>query len=608
MHERGIIKLHYECNNNCIFCHSARYRGKKTTFRKIMRKLLAARELGLEQIIFSGGEPTTYVRFMDALKYAQKLKLLGGVITNGRMLAYDKLLIRLLRHDVTYFYISLHSGKAEIHDAITRTMGSWEQVIRGLRNLAKHSENLDTMINCVVTKYNIDELDDFVRLLAKMGIRKIKFSYPEKKGNAVCNTNDIVSDMKSSAEKICGAMTLCDDLEVESFYDGLPFCFMDGRYRNRINNLESSGIYYISEVFENEFFRTDESDREKKSICAVCSYNEICEGYYCGYDDQLQEIELKPIVETIPNFVACDSIDDAKPSFHACVLDYEKSFSQFPFKRLILQNDENLTLCEAESGFFKVKSFQTAKNKGLVYLLEENEDQNRNFVERIKKLRPIEPCRVCTKGCPGIYTVDENSSFIDRDGHASAELEELSGNVLDIGCGDVYFADIFFGKLQGRIDYYGIEPNENKYHLLSKLYPDEKMYNMSLEESSFEEGFFDYALMLGSYNHIRDIVTGLQIIYRLLRSDGKVIVAENETFILVSYSSVSRKAGFLTDQTGSTMVEEESYYEHYRNHNLEEAAAVFRAAGFRIESKSGFPENPHGSWSLTAKKLLSEKS
>ncbi|MGB9600889.1 MAG: radical SAM protein, partial [Myxococcota bacterium] len=53
---KAIIKWGYSCNSDCIFCHSAEYRDKKSlTISEIKRKIDSAKRLGVKILLFSGG-------------------------------------------------------------------------------------------------------------------------------------------------------------------------------------------------------------------------------------------------------------------------------------------------------------------------------------------------------------------------------------------------------------------------------------------------------------------------------------------------------------------------------------------------------------------------
>lgn len=281
--KRAIVKFHYECNNSCLFCHaSCRDKGEKLEIAELEKKVVLAKELGIGQIVFSGGEPTIYGKLEEAAGVLQKYGMKGGFITNGRRFFYKDFAKRAVGAGFDYFYVSLHSHECKIHDSLTKSSGSWKQTVCGLKNLLELSPGADIMVNCVVTELNADGLLAIVRFISGLGIKKIKFSYPEMKGRFLKN-REIAISMEKAGKAVCAAMAEGDKLEMEVFYDGLPHCLVGERFRNRESDLQSENILYMSEVSEKEFFRTDKSDRKKKPACRNCLLDARCPGWYAGY-------------------------------------------------------------------------------------------------------------------------------------------------------------------------------------------------------------------------------------------------------------------------------------------------------------------------------------
>jgi MoaA/NifB/PqqE/SkfB family radical SAM enzyme len=285
MKTRAIIKLHYDCNNNCIFCHASTNKAVKADLELTRNKLKIARELGIEQIIFSGGEPTIYHGLEVLMQDLAFLSFSSGFISNGRMFFYKEFTEKILSYRTDYFYISLHSTIPETHDRITGIRNSWKQSFGGIKNLIELSKpgSIDLTVNCVLNHYNIDQLDRYILTLHDKGIKKIKFSIPDIKGNCLLNKNLIVTDIKLISDKINSCFELAAKNNIEASYDGLPPCLINKDFRKNINNLLTNNIYYMSEVYEDYFFPVDEGIRWKPSKCQDCAIKDTCPGFYRDY-------------------------------------------------------------------------------------------------------------------------------------------------------------------------------------------------------------------------------------------------------------------------------------------------------------------------------------
>lgn len=151
-----VISIWFGCNNNCFICMLSGLKRQLPGigFEGFKKALIDIRDEGrFENLILSGAEVTT---FKDLYKYIQFAASLGWfkkiqIQTNGRRLADKDYLNRLIEIGVNEFFISIH-GLEKVHDAITRTPGSFGETIQGIRNLESYSVNVIT--NTVLTTFN----------------------------------------------------------------------------------------------------------------------------------------------------------------------------------------------------------------------------------------------------------------------------------------------------------------------------------------------------------------------------------------------------------------------------------------------------------------------
>ena len=137
--ERLHVLIGSDCNNNCIFCMEEDREGRRRRMQAIapmeIRQILAANAFR-QEVIFTGGEPTLNPYFLQYVRWAKEFGYtLIGVCTNGRRLAYSKYTAVLIKAGLNHFVVSVHGPDAATHDALTRTRGSFEQSLAGLRIL-----------------------------------------------------------------------------------------------------------------------------------------------------------------------------------------------------------------------------------------------------------------------------------------------------------------------------------------------------------------------------------------------------------------------------------------------------------------------------------------
>ncbi|MCG8550011.1 MAG: class I SAM-dependent methyltransferase, partial [Desulfobacterales bacterium] len=394
-------------------------------------------------------------------------------------------------------------------------------------------------------------------------------------------------------------MAAAHEIGVFCCYDGLPYCRIDPSYRFKSDNLETSRIYYMSEVFEKELHRTDESEREKSDVCAQCSYGEICQGPYAGSDTS----DLKPICEPVPNYFVFQKIAQISSAGKNCLLDGGFPVLSPHFKQIAVEESGAYHLFEAESGFFKTQNFLSAMRKGDLYLMNsantgDGGGTGENGFRCMVKIKRRARCENCGKACPGIYGAGTETIF-DLDA-IPENLTRIRGEVLDVGFGDMVFEDLFFQRLKGRIQYTGIEPDKQKFDRAVLKYPDAFLINRTIERFKPGHGTFDYILLLGSFNHIQDLDRGFRVMQKALKPHGKLIVIENDIFGLAgSCLEHAWPMNGPADDRG---------YEHYRNCDMETADKLLKKAGFISCFKSDGRGEKNNFWLIEAEKLSGFRS
>jgi MoaA/NifB/PqqE/SkfB family radical SAM enzyme len=282
MEKRAIVKLGYTCNNNCIFCHAKHKKAHgDISFEAVRKKILKLRRLGIEMVLFSGGEPTIRKDIMDIFGFAHVNGFRTGLVTNGRMLQYNQFLSMIQKLGLGYVYTSIH-GPEDIHNRITGTR-SFRQVLKGIMNVSGVN-GIELAVNCVVNGINLDSLEGVIDSLKGIRIDRIKFSLMEPVPQA---DPSLIPDINRAWESVKAAIAYGEREGFSMGADGFPLCVMKG-YEGYIDNLRTNNILYISEAFEDEFFPSDEGNRIKTPFCRGCKLRERCEGTYREYFNSME--------------------------------------------------------------------------------------------------------------------------------------------------------------------------------------------------------------------------------------------------------------------------------------------------------------------------------
>ncbi|MGB3480588.1 MAG: mycofactocin radical SAM maturase [Mycobacterium sp.] len=161
-------ELTYACNLSCVHCLSASGKRDPRELSTQQCKDIID-ELERMQVFYvniGGGEPTVRPDFWELVDYATEHHVGVKFSTNGVRIN-EKVAAKLAASDYVDVQISLDGATAEINDAV-RGAGSFAMAIKALENL-KAAGFKDAKISVVVTRHNVDQLDDFKALADHYG-------------------------------------------------------------------------------------------------------------------------------------------------------------------------------------------------------------------------------------------------------------------------------------------------------------------------------------------------------------------------------------------------------------------------------------------------------
>lgn len=272
------VKVSKDCNNNCLFCLDDRGLRTDVTTGEVQRLLDEHRHLG--DMLFTCGEPTIHP---DLPLFVQMARTEGygsiGLVTNGRRLAYQDYLESLLAFGLNEVTISIHGCAARMHDAVTRTKGSFGQTSRGLKNvqLARERHDLRLVTSTVLTSRNIDHVGQILHFLASFYPDTMVLNVVEPSGEALAHFDRLIPEYEDVASAIGAALEgfhARDAVVVE----GIPVCLCTGFE-------ESAGLREEIHLQEGDEIKALPPDRNhrKPSFCDGCRYTHVCPGVFVEY-------------------------------------------------------------------------------------------------------------------------------------------------------------------------------------------------------------------------------------------------------------------------------------------------------------------------------------
>ncbi len=287
-----LVVLHiptgHSCNNRCIFCIE---RSIGTPIRLSLAEVEEQLDRMRDQtdtVIFTAGEPTLNPMLAQSAAAARfRGYEVIGVVTNGRRLRERAMCASLLAAGVNDIRVALVGPNAQVHDAITRRKGSFDQTVAGLENLAsfRNQHAFHFEVNCVLCRQNLKFLREIHDFAHGFGIDRINFNVAEPCGSAGDNLRSVVPRYREVMEVVDRCSL--DFRSPARSLSRVPVC--------------AGGLEWAQEVFQfaigREISRYDPAaGKIHGPPCRKCALQDGCPGIWRLYIDEYGWEEFTPIV------------------------------------------------------------------------------------------------------------------------------------------------------------------------------------------------------------------------------------------------------------------------------------------------------------------------
>jgi len=303
--KKTVIIVGYACNNRCRFCIDANKRDlvNKTT-DQIKAEMMGAKERGTTYLEFIGGEMTIRPDFLHLIKFAKSLNFETIMMaTNGRVLSYFDYAKNLVEAGLNSVVFSIHGHNAKVHDFLTQSPGSFNQLKKGLANMKKLLGLRRIGSNTTIVKQNYKNIEKTGKLIFSWGIRNAEFIFVDcNEGGAHNNFYKFVPRVSEAAPYIRRCLDIGRHAKILHWHIRyVPLCYFDD-YLNQISELDEIA-HFQTEHLAPDFVNWDVSSsrqqvaRIKTKKCKNCKLYDKCEGIWTTYYQYYGDKELKLVRE-----------------------------------------------------------------------------------------------------------------------------------------------------------------------------------------------------------------------------------------------------------------------------------------------------------------------
>lgn len=204
-----VVFPHNQCNCRCVMCDIWRIRqANQITPEDLQVHLQSFRELGVQWVVFSGGEPQLNEKWSWLARMLRSWGARVTLLSAGLLLQSQAELVSECVDDVI---VSL-DGPPAIHNHIRRIPGAFEQMADGVRELRRIRPGIPIGARCTVQKANHNLLRAVAGTAKETGLNSISFLAADLTSTAF-NRPEPWPDAR--VERVALLPQEADDLEAE---------------------------------------------------------------------------------------------------------------------------------------------------------------------------------------------------------------------------------------------------------------------------------------------------------------------------------------------------------------------------------------------------------
>jgi MoaA/NifB/PqqE/SkfB family radical SAM enzyme len=288
------------CNSKCNFCivDSPHMSEDTIVRRRVSRFLRENAGQGYEAVNLHGGEATIRKDFLEILDEIRGLGYPTVFLqTNGRKLALMKYAREVVARGVSLFIVSMHGATSLTQDRISGSLGSFDQAVRGIRNVKELGQTVRT--NSVVSKDNFKEMPEIVDLCLDLGADHINISALHTAGTALRNFWEVTPRYDEVQPYVLEAVDRAVARDTRITLEGFPYCSIPG-YEKYMIDWEDSKFKMLYRTFVLDDYERymDSFTRVKDRRCRGCVHDAKCGGVYKEYADLIGWDEFQPVTAT----------------------------------------------------------------------------------------------------------------------------------------------------------------------------------------------------------------------------------------------------------------------------------------------------------------------
>ncbi len=562
----ALFRFGEQCNNDCPMCSNT---GEASLFFHPTETLLRRAELlqrsGFRRAVVTGGEPTIHPGFWTVVERLAADGLVWDVNTHGRSFATEGFARRAADAGLKRAIVSLHSHVPATSAALfgTRELAHHETVA-GVDRLVE--AGVAVMLNCVLTRLNLDEVDAYLRTgRERHGDRAaFKFVFPSTigKGGRWAGIATLrYADVRATVRRL---RSTAGELGATVLFESFPNCILDDPDATNLGRSAFGETHYLDDARGDRIYSMRHIEAELSAfaeVCRRCSSLRRCPGISRQYAKRYGVDELVPFGPAGAAGTTRGPREDPAPAPRPCANSFNyvrttttvpwtaaadgcsahgRSGGLDPVRQLWLVDGDRLTRYVTDTADFTDAEIARVKC-ALSHLFVDRAPPGvlDDFTHGMRRALPDATCAPCAHraACGRRFRVVDGEPFAREETWIAAHVGALRGRVLDVGCGEQLYREELATRLRsGTIDYTGLDPDEESLARLRAALPEAHLHVGDIEHYDDEPARYDHVLCLRALNHVRDLDEAFARMARLLAPGGSLLLVEMTPFAMLRHA------------------------------------------------------------------------
>ena len=299
-----LFRLGEACNNHCPFCsNSGDPKLHLIAGDELLRRVDYLAASGVRRVVITGGEPTIHPAFDAVIERLNARAIRWDINTHGRTFAASVQARRAAKLGLRRAIVSLHHHEEAVSAQLFGSQRrAHAETVEGIAALMR--AGVKVMINCVLTRANAGDLEQFVEFcvarFAEIDRFAVKFAFPTTtgKGGGWAGIQLRYDEIRASLARLVRRR---NQWPVPLYFENIPNCVLQVPGAEPMSRSGFGQTHYLDDLGGREFFDMRGIESGFAAFgpdCRLCQELPHCSGVSRMYAASHGYNELTPLLPT----------------------------------------------------------------------------------------------------------------------------------------------------------------------------------------------------------------------------------------------------------------------------------------------------------------------